>query len=467
MEALNIQDYLSRIQDNISAVESGVRELAVFEEIKSDFYEMLELIKLFMISERDSYYGYFMMNLTYHADLCSRCIAGIRLNTYPPVMDSNPLLLCTRPLKEIIFIICHEIEHVILGHPAEMVKSNPTNDPDTFRRFNLAADASVNDRLRYEIGQEHRSFMTVPDDCILSETLRKMFGLRNVRPLESYLYYYDLIKKKDMPPDEGDSFDDADSVNSGDAGAVDSSDEIITAQNCGEPEDHNWQAGDDADEITAIIREFVNEATEMMDEETRGLMPAYYLEQVKKLNEPPKISWQKMLKKYIGTIPAGKQKTRTRLNRRQPSRYDLSGEINDKMLKIVVAIDTSGSVTAHEIAQIFNEIFSILAKRRYCMTVIECDSEIQRIYQVRSPSDVKLDVAGRGGTAFTPVIKHLNDNRYFRDALLIYFTDGYGEDKIPRPLTYRNIWVITGSQEELSLKNPYGIVIGFEEGDDT
>lgn len=437
---------------------------------------MLELIKLFMISERDSYYGYFMMNLSYHADFCSNCIAGIRLNTYPPIMDSNPLLLCKHSLKEIIFIICHEIEHIILGHPAEMVKANPAGNPEIFERFNIATDASVNDRLRYEIENENRTFMTVPDGCILSETLMKMFRLKRVRPLENYQYYYNLIKNKDSSDDESDisgSGHSQESENGNNTEQLDSTgtyddengDQIITSQNCGKPDDHNWQAGDDADEIVSVIREFINESTEMMDEETRGLMPAYFLEQVKKINEPPKISWQRVLKKYIGTISAGKRKTRTKLNRRQPNRYDLSGEINDKMLKIVVAIDTSGSVSNREIAQIFNEIFAILAKRRYCITVIECDSEIQRIYLIHNPADVKLDVAGRGGTAFTPVIEHINSDRYYRDSLLIYFTDGYGEDRIPRPMTYRNLWVITGRSEELSLKNPYGAVISFEESE--
>ena len=462
MERHSIKECLYRIKDHIDAVENGQREPAIFDEIESDFYEMLELIKLFMISERDSYYGYFMMNLSYHADFCSNCIAGIRLNTYPPVMNSNPLLLCKHSLKEIIFIICHEIEHIVLNHPAEMVKANPTNDPETFACFNIAADASVNDRLRYEIERENKGFMTVPDGCILSKTIGKMFRLRNVRPLENYQYYYKLIKKKGISADsdnrEGIPQDSSD-------GESNDSDSIITAQNCGKPDDHNWQAGDDADEITSVIREFINESYEMMSDETRGLMPAYFLEQVKRINEPPKISWQKLLKKYVGTIAAGKRKTRTKLNRRQPDRFDLSGDINDKTLKIVVAIDTSGSVTSREIAEIFNEIFAILAKRQYRITVIECDSEIQRIYIVNKPSDVKNDVAGRGGTYFTPVIEHINSDRYYRDALLIYFTDGYGEDRIPKPLTYRNLWVITGRRNELSLKNPYGAVVSFEEGE--
>ncbi|MBQ7782953.1 MAG: hypothetical protein IJ368_03200, partial [Oscillospiraceae bacterium] len=273
MESNSIKEYLLRIKDNIHAVENGSREPIIFDEIESDFFQMLELIKLFMISERDSYYGYFMINLSYHADFCSNCIAGIRLGTYPPVMDSNPLLLCKHSLKEIIFIICHEIEHIILGHPAEMVKANPTGSSEIFERFNIAVDASVNDRLRYEIENESRAFMTVPDGCILSETLMKMYQLRRVRPMENYQYYYNLIRNKNTSDDEkGASGGGSSQISEGNnnySGQPNASDmyddeneeQIITSQNCGKPDDHNWQVSDDADEITSVIREFINEST--------------------------------------------------------------------------------------------------------------------------------------------------------------------------------------------------------------
>ena len=47
------------------------------------------------------------------------------------------------------------------------------------------------------------------------------------------------------------------------------------------------------------------------------------------------------------------------------------------------------------------------------------------------------------------------------DALLIYFTDGYGETTIPKPKTYRNIWVLTES-DYLSVENPYGLVLKMD-----
>ena len=68
------------------------------------------------------------------------------------------------------------------------------------------------------------------------------------------------------------------------------------------------------------------------------------MSQVAVLNQPPKLTWQQILKRYVGTISADKRKTRTRLNRRQPDRFDLSGRMDEKVLKIIVAIDTSASV---------------------------------------------------------------------------------------------------------------------------
>lgn len=407
-------------------------------------------MKLFLIAQRDSYYGYFLMNLTYEVDFASRSIAGILLGRFPPVFHTNPLLLCKYTLKEILFIVCHEIDHIVLNHPAEMLKANPEGDPNVFEKFNLAADASVNDRLLREIKDEKRSFLAAPEGHVSSAVLKKMFKLRSVRPLESYLYYFNLIRGKALPEKPQQT-------------VLDES-EVITAQNCGTPEDHQWQAGEDAEEAAAAVRELVNAAASIMNEETRGLIPGTFFEQVVALNAPPALSWQSILKKYVGTIASEKRKTRTRLNRRQPTRFDLSGSQDEKTLKIVVAIDTSASVTAQDVAQILNEVTTILAKRKHTLTVIECDSEVQRVYSVKSKADLPKRVVGRGGTAFTPVIEHINNDRSFRDALLIYFTDGFGEREIPRPKTYRNLWVILGDADDLSLKEPYGAVVSFSEG---
>ena len=454
----NITTLLYRIKENITEIESKGTSAPLLDAVRADCIQMLELMKLFLISQRDSYYGYFLMNLTYEVDFHSRSIAGILLGRFPPVFRTNPLLLCKFTLKEILFIVCHEIDHIVLNHPAEMLKANPDGDNTVFERFNLAADASVNDRILSEMQEQERMWLSPPNGLVTSESLRKTFKLRNLLSLESYLYYYNRIKDKPITDNAqqpqrmlplGATDDDTDGS------------DVITVRNCGKPEDHMWDAGIDADEADAAVRELVNAATAMMNDEVRGLIPGSYFEHVDELNKPPVLSWQSILKKYVGTITANKRKTHTRLNRRQPTRFDLAGSQDEKLLKIVVAIDTSASVTAQDVAKILKEVMSIIAKRRHEVTVIECDSKVQRVYRVKSESDIKKDVTGRGGTAFAPVIEHINADRYYRDALLIYFTDGYGEQEIPRPKTYRNLWVVLNDAKNLSLKEPYGTVISF------
>jgi len=468
---------LQGIQEKIRAVEGGDTDASVLDGIRADYLELTELVKLFLISERDSYYGYFLMNMAFRVDFRCRCVAGIRLGEFPPVLESNPLLLCRFTLKEILYVFCHEIDHVMLNHPAEMLRANPAGDPEVFQRFNLAADASVNDRLNHEIVQVKRTFLSMPEGCITSAVLKKMFRLRQVLPLESYAYYWALIKDSGEAPGtnghtemllrlpgapggkarggsgkpggQGEAAP-KDDVGPGGQGSV------VTAKNCAKAEDHQWGAESDPENAQAAARELVNAAVSMMNDETRGLMPAGFMSQVGRLNAPPAISWQSILKKYVGTISAQKRRTRMRLNRRQPERFDLLGTMSEKILKIIVAIDTSGSMDDAQIAAVFTEIFAILAKRKYEITVIECDAKVQRVYTVTKPGEIGQSVKGRGGTAFTPVIEYVNNDRRFRDVLLIYFTDGYGESEIPRPKTYRNLWVVLDNAAHLSLREPYG-----------
>lgn len=487
MDNFDVKVLLLNIKDNISLVKKGLVSNSVLNDIEDNFLELLELLKLFLISKRDVYYGYFMMNMSYKVNFNAETIAGIKLNTYPPVFEANPLLLCEFNLNEILYVICHEIDHVILNHPAEMVKANPNRIPEVYKRFNLAADASVNDRINHEIKTHSYKFMSMPKGCITSNSIKKIFNLKSIKSMESYKYYYDLIKadeieddnqqqmminqlKNDIPsigenvgdnspetPDES-----SDVKMEGNDYPMKEGNSPKTIGNSENVEDHNWEVIDDEYEaIQENTKEFINQSYNMINEENRGTMPSNFIEDVQRINKPPVLSWQSILKKYVGTISAGFRKTRTRLNRRQPHRFDLSGQINDKTLKIAIALDTSGSVTNDDVSKIFTEIFSIISKRNYELTIIECDSVIQRVYKVKKPADVQMKVAGRGGTAFTPVIDYVNKDKYFRDALLIYFTDGYGESEIPKPLTYRNLWVILGKANELSLKEPYGAVVAM------
>ncbi|EKY29663.1 hypothetical protein HMPREF0216_00071 [Clostridium celatum DSM 1785] len=90
------------------------------------------------------------------------------------------------------------------------------------------------------------------------------------------------------------------------------------------------------------------------------------------------------------------------------------------------------------------------------ITIIECDKEIKRAYKAKSMKDVKDRISSGGGTRFTPVFEYANNKNI---NLLIYFTDGKGEDKLRViPRGYKTLWVISGRGDTLSLKEPYGAI---------
>ena len=51
----DITQLLYRIKENIAAIEAGETLYSLLDEVRSDFLEFMELCKLFLISERDSY----------------------------------------------------------------------------------------------------------------------------------------------------------------------------------------------------------------------------------------------------------------------------------------------------------------------------------------------------------------------------------------------------------------------------
>ena len=75
--------------------------------------------------------------------------------------------------------------------------------------------------------------------------------------------------------------------------------------------------------------------------------------------------------------------------------------------RILVGIDTSGSLDNEEdLPRIFNELYH-LAKRQVEITVVEIDEWIQRIYSFPHPEAVP-EVKGRGGTDFNELLKYAN-----------------------------------------------------------
>ena len=101
---------------------------------------------------------------------------------------------------------------------------------------------------------------------------------------------------------------------------------------------------------------------------------------------------------------------------------------------VVVAIDTSGSMSAALLRRILAEIDGLRRSWISQLTVIDCDAEVQnvRLYEAFEPIDFEaFELRGRGGTSFVPVFAWLEERLAGMDGpvpdVLVFFTDGYGE----------------------------------------
>lgn len=132
---------------------------------------------------------------------------------------------------------------------------------------------------------------------------------------------------------------------------------------------------------------------------------------------PPKFNWKNYLRRFTGiSSKIFTKKIRRKENTKFPDMPGLKVKMKQKLM---LAIDTSGSVCDDEVREFMNEMHHIY-KTGVDITLVQCDTYIRDISEYKGTYDLKLH--GRGGTDFTPVIEYFNENTSYTS--LVYFTDG-------------------------------------------
>lgn len=172
-------------------------------------------------------------------------------------------------------------------------------------------------------------------------------------------------------------------------------------------------------------------------QKSRGTIPSEFVELLEKLNkiEPAKFDWKGYIRRFVGKSTKTYTKTaRRKLNKRM---IDFPGLKIKQQKHILAAIDTSGSISTSELKEFLNELYH-LKKTGSEVTIIECDSAIKSISKFDSRKD--LEIVGRGGTDFQPVIDYYNEHMK-QYSCLIYFTDG--EAPVPENARGNILWVLS------------------------
>jgi len=419
------------------------------KKIKRYFRKFIELVIFKMIGE-EKFYSHIIMQLKRNITFDFPAPAGVSQTISGYNIYFNPAYLLNFELDEIIAVMIHECQHILNYHIARYKRYE--NENSTL--LNIAADCAINQFID-----------NLPDGTITVKSVREMCEDNSIKSKQSFEYYVEELRKKaEENQKTRERLEENAKKNKSKNHSDGDEDNSTVGDNKGKGmQNHDsWKESNgmtDEKNSKKIAKEMSNKAISKMNSKERGDLPSHLKELIEDLNTRPIIPWQKELKKYVGSVKIPYKKTMLRRSRRQPKRFDVRGKISDRTLRMGVAIDTSGSMGKKELEFAFNEIFNILKQNKFKLTVIECDREIQRVYKAKGKSNIDLEVQGRGGTSFSPIIEHVNTHNKRLD-LLIVFTDGYGERELKEKPKgkYKVIWVLTGRSKDLSIKEPYGIV---------
>ncbi|WP_378957036.1 VWA-like domain-containing protein [Pelosinus sp. sgz500959] len=402
-------------------------KLTIPKDFKEEFFSLVDKVNLSLMEDKDNFYGYFLFQMSREIrfDISSPTAVNFKGANY--VIYFNPIIFLTLTIKQMESTIKHEILHILSMH---LIRSKELKSGYGTLAINMAMDIVVNAYLDH-----------LPPYATTLEWVNLNHSLK-LLPFKPFEYYVEKIQSAiDLLEADQDAVED-DSHK----------DEQIKTDYNPEKTHDIWEDSSDIDEKT--LKEFTEK---FVNTSQKGTIPSYLEGMISSLkNSKGELPWNLYLKRLMGTVESNQKKTITRRNRRQPDRLDLRGQLRSHKANIAVALDISGSISDEEFNQAIKEVLSIVKNYNHEITILECDSEIRRVYKVKSVKDIKERINIRGGTRFTPVFKYANHNKV---NLLVYFTDGKGEDKLLSiPRGYKTLWVISGRGDKLSLKEAYGTV---------
>ena len=164
----------------------------------------------------------------------------------------------------------------------------------------------------------------------------------------------------------------------------------------------------------------------------------------------PQLRWQELLASYLNNF------ARDDFSFARPKKrgFAILPTLKSHNIDIIVAIDTSGSISQEEVDEFITEISGIKANMSAKITLLACDDALSKNcpwgFEAWEEMDFPANLGGGNGTNFNPVFDFVNilDSQ---PSVVVYFTDAKGvfPEKVPN---YPVIWLVKGSE-----KIPWGM----------
>lgn len=182
---------------------------------------------------------------------------------------------------------------------------------------------------------------------------------------------------------------------------------------------------------------------------SKGLLPQGIERQINQLKQAM-VPWERVLHRLVGQAISDDEYRWETPNHRHPlsDEFIIPGLRSEKVPEIVVAIDTSGSISQQELDAFASEI-----KKLHSLVdeifVLTCDCEIHEKIKTRNIQEFfsKIKMEGGGGTSFISVFDELRKTNY-KPSILIYFTDGFGDYPEKSVKDFPVLWVLTKNHNQ-------------------
>jgi predicted metal-dependent peptidase len=204
----------------------------------------------------------------------------------------------------------------------------------------------------------------------------------------------------DPPPDDG----------SGQGGQSDQFDDCMDAPG------NEQERQESENEAKLRITQAANQA------KSQGALPASLAGLVDQALAP-KVDWRQELRRYMTQVLKNDQSWNRGQRRFLAQGMYLPALHNPGMGRVVVGIDTSGSIVAR-VGEFLDEVQSICDEcKPECVTVIQCDARVTAIDDYADGEVLKADVHGGGGTDMREIYKAV-ETLDTAPAVMVLLTDG-------------------------------------------
>ena len=340
----------------------------------------------------EPYYGFFliMLNKTWRQDLPT---AGVSKNGINYQLAINEEFWTSLSEEHQLGLLKHELLHIAFGH---LTSFGSFSDK---KLANVAMDMEINQYIDTD---------WLPKGGIMIEDYEDL----NLDRKAGCRYYYKKLQELQQEKDKN-----------GTCGNEPMDKLLDNIANGDVPDHSTWEEFDDLSEaekklIDKQLQKVLSDAKEQTVKK-RGRIPGE-IEGVITIEEivAPKFDWRGYMRRFTGvSTKVFTKKIRRKENRKFPESPGLKLKMKQHML---LGIDTSGSVSDSELQEFMSEINHIY-KAGVDVTIIQCDTSIRAIESYKGKFE--LNVLGRGGTEFDPVLEYYNENQK-RYTSLVYFTDG-------------------------------------------